>query len=229
MANSSMLVLPRITTPRSRSRLTTVASYGGMNSSRIRDPAVVRIPLVTSTSLRARGTPASGPSGSPRSRRWSTRPASPGSRCLLDDPGHLEPVLLDLGRGRQRLVPGQAGAGHVLAPGVDPGQRVGGRRHPLGRQPPDLLGLLEDHRQLGLEAVELLIGEGEAGEAGDVLDVGTADRHGDKSFERSWRSAESTVGPVTVAAGFPQPARPRTRPGPGDATSGAPRPGPPAR
>ncbi len=38
----------------------------------------------------------------------------PGSWGLLDDPGHLEPVLLDLGRGRQRLLPGQAGPEHVL-------------------------------------------------------------------------------------------------------------------
>src|SRR4029453_9460843 len=76
MANSSMLVLPRITTPASRSRRTTVASYGGTNSSRIFDPAVDRTPLVTSTSLRARGTPASGPSRSPRSLAWSNSRAA---------------------------------------------------------------------------------------------------------------------------------------------------------
>ena len=73
MANSSMLVLPRITTPASRSRRTTVASYGGRQPSRIRDPQVVGMPSVAMTSLSASGTPASGPSCSPAPRRASTR------------------------------------------------------------------------------------------------------------------------------------------------------------
>src|SRR5580765_5412340 len=59
IANSSMLVLPRITRPASRSRVTRVASYGGRQPSRIRDPAVEGSPLVTTTSLTATGTPAS--------------------------------------------------------------------------------------------------------------------------------------------------------------------------
>src|SRR6266508_106201 len=216
MANSSMLVLPSTTTPARRSRSTTVASYGGRNSSRIFDPAVVRTPLVTSTSLSASGTPASGPSGSPRSlaastsaascsacspvtvrnafsrslvarMRWradsvaATAVASPaanraasswavrsarftgappcgspdpsrstgappwgppdpsgrggpgGSRLLLDDPRDHEAVLLHLRGGRQRLLAGQAGSRRVVAPDVDPRQRVGGRGHALGR------------------------------------------------------------------------------------------------
>src|SRR5947209_12207494 len=37
MANSSRLVLPTTTAPASRSRVTTVASYGGRQPSRIRD------------------------------------------------------------------------------------------------------------------------------------------------------------------------------------------------
>src|SRR6516165_12500871 len=41
MANSSMLVLPRITTPASRRRLVMVASYGGHQPSRMADPQVV--------------------------------------------------------------------------------------------------------------------------------------------------------------------------------------------
>ena len=43
--------------------LTTVASYGGTNESRIRDEAVVRMPRTQRLSLSATGTPASGPSG----------------------------------------------------------------------------------------------------------------------------------------------------------------------
>src|SRR5664280_1121576 len=67
-----MLVLPRMTTPPARSRATTVASYGGCQPSRILDPAVVGTPRWVSTSLQASGTPASGPSASPRARRSST-------------------------------------------------------------------------------------------------------------------------------------------------------------
>src|SRR6266851_5825582 len=72
MANSSMLVLPRITTPASRNRLVTVASYGGTQPARILDPQVVCMSVVVNTSLSASGTPASGPSGSPAARRLST-------------------------------------------------------------------------------------------------------------------------------------------------------------
>ena len=76
MANSSMLVLPRITTPASRSRLVTVASYGGSQSPRMRDPQVVGMSMVVNTSLRASGTPASGPSSAPAARRRSTARAA---------------------------------------------------------------------------------------------------------------------------------------------------------
>src|SRR4051812_1831153 len=60
IANSSMLVLPRIGSPAARSRATTVASYGGIQPSRIREPQVVGRPRVASTSLTAIGTPSSG-------------------------------------------------------------------------------------------------------------------------------------------------------------------------
>src|SRR5262245_33153725 len=69
IANSSMLVLPRITRPASRSFVTSVASYGGRQPSRILEAAVVGTPLVTITSFTATGTPASGPSRSPAARR----------------------------------------------------------------------------------------------------------------------------------------------------------------
>src|SRR5713226_1744296 len=51
IANSSMLVLPMITAPASRSRDTTVASYGGRQPSRIREAQVVGASAVQSTSL----------------------------------------------------------------------------------------------------------------------------------------------------------------------------------
>src|SRR4051794_41481198 len=61
IANSSRFVLPTITAPASRSRVTTVASYGGFHPSRMRDEHVVGMPRVHMLSLRATGTPASGP------------------------------------------------------------------------------------------------------------------------------------------------------------------------
>src|SRR5882757_4846784 len=64
IANSSMFVLPRITTPALRSRAATVASYGGRHPSRIFEPQVVGMSEVASTSLSASGTPASGEAGS---------------------------------------------------------------------------------------------------------------------------------------------------------------------
>src|SRR5690349_11948342 len=58
IANSSMLVLPRIGMPAARSLATSVASYGGTQPSRIFEPQVVGRPLVAMTSLTAMGTPA---------------------------------------------------------------------------------------------------------------------------------------------------------------------------
>src|SRR4051812_34748939 len=51
IANSSMLVLPRMTRPASRSRAVMVASYGGRQPSRIFDEHVVGMSLVVKTSL----------------------------------------------------------------------------------------------------------------------------------------------------------------------------------
>ncbi len=60
-----MFVLPRIGRPASRSFVTTVASYGGIQPSRIRLPHVVGTPFVVMTSLTAIGTPARAPRLSP--------------------------------------------------------------------------------------------------------------------------------------------------------------------
>ena len=68
IANSSMFVLPRMIAPACFSRRVIVASYGGCQPSRMREPQVVGMPTVVNTSLTATGTPASGPSGSPLPR-----------------------------------------------------------------------------------------------------------------------------------------------------------------
>src|SRR3954467_1844403 len=65
IANSSMLVLPRMGRTASRSLRTTVASYGGIQPSRILDPQVVGRPSVASTSLTAIGTPSRYDAGAP--------------------------------------------------------------------------------------------------------------------------------------------------------------------
>src|SRR4051794_41983232 len=57
IANSSMLVLPSMTMPASFTRRLIVASYGGTQPSRIREPDVVGTSLVTTTSFIASGTP----------------------------------------------------------------------------------------------------------------------------------------------------------------------------
>src|SRR5436309_5847074 len=62
IANSSQFVLPTKTAPARSRRVTTVASYGGTNDSRIRDAAVVRTPRVHRLSFKATGTPTSGAS-----------------------------------------------------------------------------------------------------------------------------------------------------------------------
>ena len=81
IANSSMFVLPRIGIPAARSRETSVASYGGTQPSRIREPQVVGSPWVAMTSLTAIGTPARRCSASPAARRRSTASAC-GERAL---------------------------------------------------------------------------------------------------------------------------------------------------
>jgi hypothetical protein len=81
MANSSMLTFPKNTAPACRKRVHTVASKGGTKFSRMREPQVVRSPLVARTSLMARGTPNRRPV-SPRakpasaSRAWALAPSS---------------------------------------------------------------------------------------------------------------------------------------------------------
>ena len=65
IANSSQFVFPIIMAPASFSLVTTVASYGGSQPSRILEQAVVATPFVQRLSLTATGTPANGPTVSP--------------------------------------------------------------------------------------------------------------------------------------------------------------------
>src|SRR5690242_19461531 len=67
IANSSQLSFPRIIAPACSRRDTAVASYGGMYSPSIFDPAVVRTPDVTITSFTATGTPPKAGRGFPES------------------------------------------------------------------------------------------------------------------------------------------------------------------
>ena len=69
MANSSVLVLPRMTTPASSRRWTLVAVYGGRKPSRMREPAVAGIPCTHSTSLIATGIPVRREAAGAASRR----------------------------------------------------------------------------------------------------------------------------------------------------------------
>ena len=83
MANSSQLVLPMTMAPAAATFVTTVASYGGFQPSRIFDEQVVGTPRVHMLSFSAIGTPASGPGSLPaatiasiasaRDRAWSAR------------------------------------------------------------------------------------------------------------------------------------------------------------
>ncbi len=70
-----------IATGETTSVAVTVASYGGIQPSRIFEPTVVGTPLVVKMSFSARGTPASGPSFSPRSRFSSS--AGAGARSAV--------------------------------------------------------------------------------------------------------------------------------------------------
>ncbi len=65
-AHSDRFVLPRITAPASRSRVTRAASVSGGLPARASDPAVVGMSRVSMLSLRRTGMPSSGPRVSPR-------------------------------------------------------------------------------------------------------------------------------------------------------------------
>ena len=76
IANSSMLVLPTITAPALRRRMTAVPSYGGRHPARICDEQVVSTPRVHMLSLSATGIPVSGPAGAPEDNAASAASAA---------------------------------------------------------------------------------------------------------------------------------------------------------
>ena len=83
IANSSRFVLPTNTAPAAKSLSTTVALYGGFQPSRIFDEHVVGMPRVHMLSLSAMGTPASGPTFSPRAMRASRSAARSRASALV--------------------------------------------------------------------------------------------------------------------------------------------------
>ena len=186
------------------------------------------MPRVHRLSLRATGTPASGPGSSPAATAASTAAAaarassaitrlkawispsrsSMAARCSSTTsaarcrsgpdvggdatadagPGgsarhgasprmrrHPEPAVLGVGRLGQHLVAVEAGLDHVVAQHVAQRQRVGGRRHAGGVEGRDVGGVLEDGAELLGEALQLVVGEVEAGQPGHVGDVGPGD------------------------------------------------------
>src|SRR4029079_14037112 len=64
--NSGLELLPKIETPVSRKRCTSVPLWSATKSFRTEAPEVVRVPLRGSRSFRRKGTPVKGPSGKPR-------------------------------------------------------------------------------------------------------------------------------------------------------------------
>ena len=117
IANSSMLVLPSSTVPAALSRATTVASYGGRQPSRIFEPQVVGTPSVTTTSLSATGTPASGPAApagvdsAARGQRGLGVDVQEGAAAAVlgGDPVEVGAGDLDRRRPRRRRAPGELG------------------------------------------------------------------------------------------------------------------------
>src|SRR5690606_3216236 len=141
------------------------------------------------------GAPRRPPPRTPRRRRAARRaprlPSGPGPSCLLvEDPGDAEALLLGGGRPGEGLL-GREGRPYLVGP-VDVGQRQrvrGGRDvlrgdllHPRDRG--------DDLVELGREMIELIVGERQPGQPGEVLDLVTGDGgHDEKPFLRiDWDS-----------------------------------------
>ena len=103
MANSSRLVLPTETAPARRRRSTTVASYGGLQPSRILELHVVGMPVVQRLSFSATGTPASGPGSPPLATTRSTSSAAAQRRVGRDEVERVELGLPPLDAGQVLL------------------------------------------------------------------------------------------------------------------------------
>ena len=118
---------------------------------------------------------------------------------VADDRRHHEVAPGPLRRAGQRHVRREARRDHVLAQDVLDLDRLRRRRDVVGRQLGQHRVLVEDVVELALEAVELLLGQAEAGEVGDVLDVralqkdtGARRRSADRRDERLARNKKRT-------------------------------------
>ena len=226
-----MLVLPRIGSPAACSRATTVASYGGTQPSRIREPQVVGQPLGGQHVLDRdrdavqRGWPAPRPRGArprPRPAPAPLRRRRAGRRGPPRRPRRSVQVRLRSARpsvgltgGRAAAAmprrAGRAGSAHCSSPrirgtlnrccsasgapdsacsAVRPGtttsvaehvgqrQRVGGGRDVVAGHRADRGDRLQDHAELRRQVVELVVGQVDPGEVGQVGDLVAGDlRH----------------------------------------------------
>ncbi len=94
----------------------------------------------------------------------------PQSRAGEDD-RHHEVVAGTFRRARQGCLDGQAGRHDVLAQDVLELDGLGGRRDVVRGQPGEHRVLIEDVVELALEPRQLVVGQSEARQMGDVLDV----------------------------------------------------------
>jgi hypothetical protein len=101
-----------------------------------------------------------------------------GSGLLLDDPGHLEPAVLDLGRVRQSLLLREARLRLIRSHHVGSRDGVGGWKDVFGGDLTNPLCVLEDEPKLTPEPLSLLRSQGQASELRNMIDV-DLDRHGD--------------------------------------------------
>ena len=105
---------------------------------------------------------------SPRARPRPARSPCGGAEPSLDHPRNAEEAVDEVGRGLpQRL--------HVspLLDRVRPEGLIGSRglRRATRLEPLQLLDVLQDRRQLAAEALDLLVGQLQAGQPGDLPDV----------------------------------------------------------
>src|SRR5688572_10394164 len=105
-----------------------------------------------------------------RARAAASSCHSSGTLGLLDDARDLEAAVLDVGRGRERILLRQALPHLVLAEDVHERERMRGRLDPLGGDVAHARGMLEDLRELRAEPLDLVIGERETGQARNVTD-----------------------------------------------------------
>ena len=92
---------------------------------------------------------------------------------------------------------GSDGLHDVLAQDVLELDRLGGRRDVVGRQLGEDRVLVEDVVELGLEPRQLLVGQPEAGEMRDVLDIGSGEGgHAPDDSRRDRRPGHRAPAPV---------------------------------